>query len=319
MTSTVSRVPVPGVFVNHLAMDDTSLYWTTAGGGSIFRYPFSSPKNSAGTILAQTDFAQGMLSAYPGPSLFRAGGWLIFDDRQFINHTTSWTLRAFQVGDDAEQKIAQGQNPEILFSFATDGEWVVWITGGLSTGTVVTAQNLQTGDRRELAHSDSLQTEWEQVAVSAGRAAAIQLGGGRSLFLFDLISGQSQKLLTLTADSDMDGLSFDGNWIAWKTGTNFQGPTALYNLQTAATEILPDWGYQTVLVGRWLAWEAASEQPLYAVDLESGQGYLVAEAQPGDELGSPVILGDRIAWRRMHTYASDRSKVDSSVEWRALP
>ncbi len=189
---------------------------------------------------------------------------------------------ALNVLDASERKIDQGQKSEILFSFAADGEWVVWITGGISTGTIVNAQNLQTGDRRELARSDSLPTEWEQMAVSAGRAASVYLGDdGRSLYLFDLSSGQNRKLLTEPGDSDMAGMSFDGDWIAWKMGTNFRGPTALYNLRTDVTEILPDWGEQTLLSGHWLTWEAGYEQPLYAIDLVSRQGLSHCFSQSG--------------------------------------
>jgi len=46
----------------------------------------------------------------------------------------------------------------------------------------------------------------------------------------------------------MDGLTFSGNWILWKTGTNYQGTTALFNLQTATTEVFPDWGISPLLV-----------------------------------------------------------------------
>ena len=102
------------------------------------------------------------------------------------------------------------------------------------------------------------------------------------------------------------------------TGTNYQGPTALYNLQTAKTELLPDWGITPLLVGHWLTWEAASEQTLYLVDIFSHQSFTVAEAQPGDELSSPAIHGNLIAWCRVHSNP-DLTKFDSTVEWRALP
>ncbi len=96
LASAVSSVPLPGAYVNHLAMDDGFLYWTTAGGGRLFRYSLSSAKNTAGSIIAQTHFAQGMLSGYPGPALFRAGNWLVFDDREFADNTYAWSLRRAQ-------------------------------------------------------------------------------------------------------------------------------------------------------------------------------------------------------------------------------
>ena len=185
------------------------------------------------------------------------------------------------------------------------------------TTDVVTVKNLQTGQRRELARSATM-NGWEDVIVSAGRAIAIQRGDeGRTLFLFDLKSGQSRELLVDTTESTMDGLTFDGDWIAWKAGTNNYGPTALYNLQTAKTETFPDWGVVPLLVGHWLTWEAAPEQPLRVVDLETRQSFIVAEAQPGDELIDVTIYGNRIAWCRLHDV--DNTKYDSRVEWRILP
>ena len=320
LSSTVYSLAVPGAYINHLAMDDYYLYWTTSGGGDLFRRFVASPKNTPGTIIAQTYFNLGTLSAYPGPSLFRAGNWLVFDDRQFFNNSSTWVLRAVNITSGAEQRIAQSQGSEILYSFSSDGEWLVWISGAQSGGTAVNMESLQTEDRRELVHSNYAQNGWEQVAVSAGRAAAVYRGSdGRALYLFDLESGQNRKLLTVTSDSTMDGLSFNGNWIAWKSGTNFQGSTALYNLQTGGTELLPDWGYQTLLSGRWLTWEAAYEQPLYAIDLESDKGYLIASAQPEDDLISPTIRGSVIAWCRFHVDPSDRSKGDSTLQSRTLP
>jgi hypothetical protein len=316
LTSSIFSVPIPDAFVSHIAMDDKFIYWTTESEGNLFRYPLTSSKNTDITIIARTQFNQGILSTYPVQSLFRVGTWLIFDDRQI----PKWTLRALNVVDKTEQKLTQIQDANILFSFSSDGEWVVWITGDLSGETIITAQNLQTKQLQELARSVSAQNGWEQVVVSAGQAIATQRGiAGRSLFLFELKSGQSRKLLSDTIGSDMDGLTFDGNWIAWKTGTNYQGPTALYNLQTAKTELLPDWGIRPLLVGRWLTWADAPEQPLYVIDLESRQSYIVAEAQSGDELTSVAIHSDIIAWCRLHSNLPDNSKVDSRVEWRTLP
>ena len=180
--------------------------------------------------------------------------------------------------------------------------------------------NLQTGLVQELTQSDSIQYEWEQAAVSAGRAAVVYRGPeGRSLTLFDLSTMQNQKLLTAPPDSDMSGLSFDGDFIAWKTGANYHGSTAVYSLQTAAVVFFPDWGIQPLLVGHWLTWHPAYEKPLYAIDLEKDQSYLVAVAQKDEELTSAAIYGDVIAWSRMHVYVPDLSKVDSTVEWRTLP
>jgi hypothetical protein len=319
LSSTVYSLAVPGAYINHLALDDHTLYWTTSGGGGLFRRFVASPKNTPGTIIAQTYFNQGTLSAYPGPSLFRAGNWLVFDDRQFFNNSSAWVLRAVNIASGAEQRIAQSQGSEILYSFSSDGEWAVWISGARFGGTAVNAQSLQTKDHRELVDSDYVQNGWEQVAVSASQAAAVyRSSAGRSLYLFDFESRQSRKLLTIATDSTMDGLSFDGNWIAWKMGTNFQGSTAVYNLPTGEVKLFPDWGYQTLLSGGWLTWEAAYEQPLYAIDLESGKGYLIAEAQPGDDLISPAIHGSVIAWCRFHVDPADRSKGDSTVQWRAL-
>ncbi len=316
LTSSIFSVPIPDAFVSHIAMDDKYLYWTTESEGNLFRYPLTSSKNIDITIIARTQFNQGILSTYPAQSLFRVGAWLIFDDRQI----PKWTLRALNVVENTEQKLTQIQDANILFSFSSDGEWVVWITGDLSGETIITAQNLQTNQLQELARSVSAQNGWEQVGVAAGRAIATQRGvKGRSLFLFDLKSGQSRKLLVDTTGSDMDGLTFDGNWIAWKTGTNYQGSTALYNLQTAKTELLPDWGIAPLLAGHWLTWAAAPDQPLYVVDLESRQSFIVAEAQSGDELTSVAIHGNIIAWCRLHTNLPDNSKVDSRVEWRTLP
>ena len=316
LTSSIFSVSIPDAFVSHIAMDDKYIYWTTESDGNLFRYPLSSSKNTDITIIARTQFNQGILSTYPVQSLFRVCTWLIFDDRQI----PKWTLRAFNVTDNSEQQLSQIQGNNILFSFSSDGEWVVWITGDLSGETIITAQNLQTNQLQELTRSVSAQNGWEQVVVSAGQAIATQRGiAGRSLFLFELKSGQSRKLLSDTTGSDMDGLTFDGNWIAWKTGTNYQGPIALYNLQTAKTETLPDWGIAPLLVGHWLTWAAAPEEPLYVVDLESRQSFIVAEAQSGDELTSVAIHSNIIAWCRLHSNLPDNSKVDSRVEWRTLP
>jgi hypothetical protein len=317
LTSKIFSVPVPGVFVNHLALDDKYIYWTESGG-NLFRYPLASTNNTNATIIARSNFAKGILSGYPDQSLLRVGDWLIFDDRQITEQPESWALRAINVATQTEQILAQGEKPTILFSFSSDGEWVVWTTGDFSPD-IITMRNLQTGQHQELARSDPVQNGWEQVAVSAGQAAAIQLSdNGRTLFLFELKSGQSRKLLSDTTGSDMDGLTFDGNRIAWKTGTTYQGPTALYNLQTARTDLLPDWGIVPLLAGRWLTWEAASEQPLYLVDLENRQSFIVAEAQPGDELTSVAIYGNVIAWCRLDSNL-EHTKFDSRVEWRALP
>jgi hypothetical protein len=320
MVSAVSGIPIPGAVVNHLAMDDANLYWTTGGGGHLLSHPLATAENSPATILTGTQFSQGRLSAFPRPSLFRVGDWLIFDDRQFAERSSGWMIRAFNVIHQTEKFLVQNRAGDILYSFSTDGEWLVWITGNASAGTSVSAQNLRTGERTELASSESGQTGWEQVSVSAGRAAAIALGpDGRSLFLFDLATGQNRKLLTETDGSDMNGLTFDGNRMAWKTGTNFQGPTALYNLQTGTTDLLPNWGMQPVLAGRWLTWEPAAEQPLYLLDLEKHRSYLVAEARAGEELTSASIRGKLIAWGRSHLESTDGSQVNSRVEWRGLP
>lgn len=320
-TSNINTVSVPGVFVDQLAMDDQYLYWKNAGGGNLFRYPLNSPKGAAAAIFAKTQFDKGLLSPYPDRSLLRVGDWLIFDDRQITENTEAWALRAMNIETQTEQNLAQdhgsGIGSNLLYTFSSDGEWVAWITGDMSTD-VVTAQNLQTGQRRELARSASI-NGWEDVVVSAGRALAIQRGDdGRALFLFDLASGQSHKLPgTIDPYSDMFGLTFAGDWIAWKEGTNGYGPTALYNLQSAKTETFPDWGVVPFLVGRWLTWEAAPEQPLRVVDLETRQSFIVAEAQPGDELTSPTIYGNIIAWCRVHDV--NNTKYNSRVEWRALP
>jgi hypothetical protein len=319
LTSKIYSLPIPGAFVNHVAMDDKYIYWTESGG-NLFRYPLASSQSVDATIYTRTYFAKGILSGYPDQSLSRVGAWLIFDDRQITEQDETWALRAINVDTQTELNLAQGEGSTILLTFSSDGEWVVWITMDLSAGTIMTVQNLQTGQRQELASSDSLRNGWEEVVVSAGQAVATELGdNGRTLVLFELKSGQSRKLLSDITGSDMAGLTFDGNWIAWKTGTNYQGPTALYNLQTAKTELLPDWGITPLLVGHWLTWEAASEQPLYVVDLESHQSFIVAEAQPGDELISVAIYGNVIAWCRLHSDLPDNSKFDSTVEWRTLP
>jgi hypothetical protein len=318
LSSNVSSLPRPGVFVDHTAMDDKYIYWTESGG-NLYRYPLDLSKITAATVFASSHFAQGTLAAYPNQSLSRIGAWLIFDDRQFTDQTNAWALRAENVETQTERILAQGAGSTIFYQFSSDGEWVVWIAGELSTGDILTAENLQTGQRQELARSYSAQLGWEQVAVSAGQAAAIYRGeNGRTLSLFDLKSGQSHELLSVPPDSDMDGLTFDGHWIAWKTGTNYQGPTALYNLQTGQTERLPDWGIAPLLFGGWLTWEAASEQPLYLVNLDTHQSYRVAEAQPGDELTSVAMYGNLIAWCRLHS-EDHNTKVDSTLEWLTLP
>ena len=71
---------------------------------------------------------------------------------------------------------------------------------------------------------DPVQNGREQIVVSAGRGNSNSTQRyGRTLWLFDLKSGQNRKLLSDTTGSDMDGLTFDGDWIAWKTGTNYPG------------------------------------------------------------------------------------------------
>ncbi len=318
LTSTIYSVPIPGEFVNHLALDNKYIYWTESGG-NLFRYPLISSKNAAATIFTRTYFIGGILSGYPDQSLLRVGDWLIFDDRQFSQQNETWVLRAINLETQTELNLAQGDGSTIFYSFSSDGEWVVWISGDLSAGTILTAQNLQTGQRQELARSNSAQTGWEQVVVSGGQAAAIYRGNnGRTLSLFDLNSGKKRPLLSETTNSDMDGLTFDGNWIAWKTGTNFQGPTALYNLQTGQIELLPDWGITPLLAGGWLTWEAASEQPLYLVNLETHQSFIVAVAQPGDDLIDVAIRGSVIMWCRLHS-ENHNTNFDSNVEWRTLP
>jgi hypothetical protein len=77
-TSSINTAPVPGVFVDQLAMDDQYLYWKNAGGGSLFRYSLNSPKSAAAAIFAKTQFDKGVLAPYPGKSLLRIGDWLIF-------------------------------------------------------------------------------------------------------------------------------------------------------------------------------------------------------------------------------------------------
>ena len=320
--SDINTIPVPGVFVDQLAMDDQYLYWKNEGGGNLFRYSIHLPKSAAAAIFAKTQFDKGLLALYPGQSLLRVGDWLIFDDRQITEQTEAWALRAMNIKTQADQTLAQdhgsGIGANLLYAFSSDGEWVAWITGDMTTD-VVTTQNLQTGQRRELARSATM-NGWEDVIVSAGRAVAVQRRDeGRTLFLFDLKSGQSRKLLVDTTESTMDGLTFAGDWIAWKAGTNNYGPTALYNLQTAKTETFPDWGVTPFLYGRWLTWEAAPEQPLRVVDLETRQSFIVAEAQPGDELTSPTIYGNIIAWCRVHDVDVNNNKMDSSIEWRTLP
>ncbi|GEM_PF-3314317 len=320
LTSTVYSVSIPDAFVNHLAMDGKYLYWTTESGSDLFRYPLAASTSTAATIVASTLFDKGVLSTYPDEALVRAGDWLIFDDCQISGQTATWALRAINVETQTEVILAQSNGSTILYTFSSDGEWVVWITGDLSTSTtIITAQNLQTGQSQELARSDSVQNTWEDVAVSAGQAVAVHLGdNGRTLFLFELDSGQSRKLLSDVKDTDIFGLTFNGNWIAWKKGRNSYGPTALYNLQNNKIEILPDWGVSPLLAGHWLTWDAAFEQPLYVVDLENHQSFLVADARPGDNLTSVAIYGNLIVWCRVHTNI-DRTEIDSKVEWRVLP
>ena len=320
LTSRIYGISVPGVFVNHLAMDDNYLYWTTEAGSDLYRYPLESSTNTPTAFVAKTHFDKGTLSKYPNDSLSRVGTWLIFDDRQSTGQTETWALRALNIETQTESNLAQDHGATNLYTFSSDEEWAVWIIEDLSVGTkAIESQNLQTGQRQELAHSNSLHNRWEQVAVSAGQAAAIQSGDeGRTLFLFELKSGQSRKLLSYSTGSDMYGLTFDDKWIAWKTGTNSYGATALYNLENNQIEFLPDWGVSPRLVGHWLTWNAAYEQPLYALDLESRQSFLVAEAQPGDTLTSVAIYGNWIGWCRVHSNI-DHTKVDSRVEWRALP
>jgi hypothetical protein len=320
LTSRIYDVSIPGVFVNHLAMDDKYLYWTTEDGSDLFRYLLVSSTSTPAAIVAKTHFDKGTLSKYPNDTLSRVGAWLIFDDRQITGPTETWELSALNVETQTELNLAQDSGSTNLYTFSSDGEWVVWIAKDLSAGTtVIESKNLQTGQSQELARSDSRNNGWEQVAVSGGQAAAIQSrDDGRTLFLFVLKSGQSRKLLSDTTGSDMYGLTFDGKWIAWKTGTNSSGSTALYNLENNKIEILPDWGVSPLLVGHWLTWNAAYEQPLYVVDLESRQSFLVSEAQPGDNLTSVAIYGNLIGWCRVHSNI-DHTKVDSRVEWRALP
>lgn len=308
------------MFINHLAMDDNYVCWTTETGSDLYRYPLESSTSTPTAILAKTHFDKGALSKYPNGSLSRVGISLIFDDRQSTGQTETWALRALNMETQTESNLAQGNGATNLYTFSSDGEWAVWIIGDSSVGTTtIESQNLQTGQSQELAYSNSLHNRWEQVAVSAGQAVAIQAGdAGRTLFLFELKSGQSRKLLSYLTGSDIYGLSFDDKRIAWKTGTNSYGSTALYNLENNEIEYLPDWGVSPVLVSHWLTWNAAYEQALYALDLESRQSFLVAKAEPGDTLTSVAIHGNWIGWCRVHSNI-DHTKVDSRVEWRTLP
>jgi len=309
--------------VNHLALDDKYLYWTTEGGGNLFRYALASSKDSYATIITSTQFDKGKLQMYPAPHLIRAGNWLIFDDHQITVNSHAWALHAINVVNQTRQNLAQSQDSDNLYSFSSDGEWVAWITADLSLKSIINVQNLQTGQHSELPHSDSSSDAWEQVVVSAGQLAATKLSDdGRVLYLFDLKSGQGNKLYADKTGSDMAGLTFDGNWIAWKTGTNYQGSTALYNLQAGKFEMVPISANNQIaplLTGQWLAWDASADQPLLIYNLERRQGFLVVEAQAGDNLSCVAIHANVIAWCRVHPNSLDLSSFDSTVEWRTLP
>jgi len=320
LTSRVHSVPVSGVFVFHLAIDDKYLYWTTGIGSDVYRYPLDTSTNGSAAIIASSHFDPGTLSSHPKSPLIRADNWLIFEDSLNDRKSRQWELRALDIEAQTELNLTQGYGSMNLYTYSADGEWVAWRLGDITTSTsIINAQNLQTGQKQELARSDNRQHGWEELIVSSGRAAASQRGDeGRTLSLFDLDSGQSQELLSGIKDSDMYGLTFEGNWIAWKLGRNSYGSTALYNLENKNIEILPDWGVSPLLVGNWLTWETVYQQPLYVVDLENHQVFLVAEAQPGEELTSVAIYGNLIAWCRLRSNA-DHTEFDSRVEWRTLP
>ena len=104
LTSPIDSLPLPGVFVNHLALDDQYIYWTESGG-NLFRYPLVSSKSTAATILARTQFVNGILSGYPDQSLIRVGDWLNFDDRLITEQPEAWALRAINVVTQTEREF----------------------------------------------------------------------------------------------------------------------------------------------------------------------------------------------------------------------
>lgn len=73
LTSQIYNVSVPGVFVNHLALDGNYLYWTTEAGSDLFRYPLVSSTSTLAAIVAKTHFDKGTLSKYPNNNLSRVG------------------------------------------------------------------------------------------------------------------------------------------------------------------------------------------------------------------------------------------------------
>jgi hypothetical protein len=306
-------------------VDDKYIYWTTEGGGSLFRYALDSSKNSYAATITSTQFEKGQLQSYPDTRLVRAGNWLIFDDRQITLHTHTWALDTFDIANQTKQILAQSQNSDNLFSFSSDGAWAAWSTMDLSANSIIYIENLQTRQRSELIRSVGF-GPWEQVVVSAGRLAATRLlnegKGGRALYLFDLKSGQGNQVYVDMTGSTMDGLTFNDNLIAWKSSTNYQGTTVLYDLQTGSLETISALGNDQIaplLAGQWLTWDASFKQPLLLYNLDKQQGFIAAQAQPDDNLSCAVIHADVIAWCRVHSNSPDHSSFDSTVEWRTLP
>jgi hypothetical protein len=330
LTSTISSLSQAGHGVGQLAMDDNYIYWTADGGGDIFRYPFHSSGAAHSEIFALTQFNQGKIYMSPSDNLIRSGNWLVFADNQIRERR--WELRAINMADGTERRIAEGAFPQVLLSFSSDGIWVAWATEDeqiiQNPQTGLTIYNFITEQKTQLEHPASVQNAWYETRVASGRLAADrQTPGGSEVDLFDLVSGLSRPI-ALDRTGTMHGLAFDGHWIAWIPGAADTGPTMLYDLQTGLSEIVPhsdenNSGTSPLLAGHWLTWNFSPGQPLIVYDLDTREYLTIAEPQAGDELTSPAIHGNEIVWCRLRAYhptpAATEWSFDSTIEWRALP
>ena len=330
LTSTVSSLSEAGHSVNQLAMDVTYIYWTADGGGGIFRYPLHASGNAQIDSIAQTQFDQGKVYLSPSDSPIRSGQWLVFADNQIRERR--WALRAINVADGTERRIAEGAYPLVLLSFSSDGIWVGCATEDeqilQDPQTGLNVYNLQSDLKTLLGHPASMQDAWYETRVASGQLAANrQTPGGSELNLFDLASGLN-RLIVSDPTGTMHGLAFDGHRIAWIPGAADTGPTMLYDLQKARSEMVPNSGVNNsgtspLLAGHWLTWDFAPGQPLLVYDLDTRQYLTVAQPQPGDEFTNVAIHGNEIVWCRLRAHPpippATEWSYDSTIEWRVLP
>jgi hypothetical protein len=330
LASTVSSLPEAGHGVDQLAMDDAYLYWTADGGGDIFRYPLRGSENAQIDIVARTQFDQGKVYLSPSDNSIRSGHWLVFADNQIRERR--WALRAIDLTDGTERRIAEGVYPQVLLSFSSDGVWVAWATEDeqiiQNPQTGLAVYNLTSEQKTQLGHPASMQNAWYETRVASGQLAANrQTPRGSELELFDLASGLSRSII-LDSTGTMHGLAFDGHWIAWIPGAADTGPTMVYDLQKARSEMIPNSGANNsgtapLISGRWLTWSFTPGQSLVVYDLNSGAYRTIAESQSGDEQASVAIHGGEIAWVRLRAYSptppATEWSFDSVIEWRSLP